>query len=219
MRVYLKLSKNKEVVPFSHQVRLVGALHKWLGHNDLHDYLSLYSLSWLRGGKGVVSNGLVFPDGADWFISAHDPDCLKKIVNGIMDDPEVAYGMMVVEMTLCDTPYFDSEKRFLLGSPVFVRRNIGERQRHFTYDEMESDALLTETLQYKLQKVGLSPEGASVRFERENPIAKTKLSIYRDIKNKVNYCPVIVEGSPEQIGFAWNVGVGNSTGIGFGSLQ
>jgi len=219
MRIYLKLSKNTELVPFDHQVNLVGALHKWLGENNLHDALSLYSLSWLRGGKGVGASGLNFPNGADWFISTHDTGYLKKAVASIMDAPDVAFGMRVVEVTLQETPYFDKEKLFLLGSPVLIKRNEGVKQRHYTFDEPESDALMTETFRFKLQKAGLPIEGASVRFERENVSAKTKISTYRGIKNRVNYCPVIVKGSPEQIGFAWNVGVGNSTGIGFGSLQ
>lgn len=219
MRVYLKLSRNKEIVPFDHQVNMVGAFHKWLGKNEVHDGLSLYSLSWLRGGKGLGKNGLVFPDGADWFISAHDTELIKKVVNGILDDPQVAFGMKVVEVTLRETPVCESGSRFYLGSPILVKRNVGEKQKHFTFDEVEADAILTESFHFKLLKAGLSISGAVVRFDRSHPAAKTKLSTYRNIKNKVNYCPVIVEGSPEQIGFAWDVGVGNSTGIGFGSLQ
>jgi len=218
MRAYLKLTKSTEIVPYHHQQRLVGAVHKWLGQNDVHDQLSLYSLSWLRGGKGMGANGLIFPNGADWFISSHDTDALKKIVNGIMDDPNVAYGMKVMSVTLQDTPYFDSGKRFLLGSPVLIKRNISEGQKHYTFDNPESDALLTETFHYKLGKANLPIDGAKIRFDRDYPNAKTLLSTYRNIKNRVNYCPVIIEGSPEQIGFAWDVGIGNSTGIGFGSL-
>lgn len=219
MRIYLKLSKNTEPVPYDHQINLVGALHKWLGWNDVHDQISLYSMSWLRGGRGIGQNGLVFPNGADWFISAHDTDLIKKITSGILDQPQIAFGMKVVEITLRDTPEYESGSRFLLGSPVLVKRNSDEGQMHFTYSQLETDALLTETFQHKLSKAGLSKEGAEVRFDREYPNAKTKLSTYKNISNKVNYCPVIIEGSPEQIGFAWNVGVGNSTGIGFGSLQ
>ncbi|GAB4499819.1 MAG: CRISPR-associated endoribonuclease Cas6 [Saprospiraceae bacterium] len=219
MRIYLKLSQNKEVVPFDHQVNLVGALHKWLGKNDVHDQLSFYSMSWLRGGREFGKNGLVFPNGADWFISAHDTDLIKKLVNGILDDPKIAFGMKVVEVTLRKTPAYESGSRFYLGSPVLVKRNLGERQKHFTFDETETDALLTETFHFKLSKAGLPVAGAVARFDRDHPAAKTKLSTYRGIQNKVNYCPVILEGSPEQIGFAWDVGVGNSTGIGFGSLQ
>jgi CRISPR-associated endoribonuclease Cas6 len=99
-----------------------------------------------------------------------------------------------------------------------VKRNLDTRQRHFTFQEYEADIYLTETLQHKLVLAGLSPEGVSVRFDRNNIKAKTKLVTYRGVQNKTSYCPVFINGSSEQIGFAWNVGVGNSTGIGFGSL-
>lgn len=219
MRIYLKLSKNTELVPFDHQVNLVGALHKWLGENNLHDALSLYSLSWLRGGKGVGASGLNFPNGADWFISAHDTELIKKVANGILDDPQIAFGIKATEVTLRETPIYPSGSRFYLGSPALVKRNLAEQQKHYTFDETEADALLTETFHFKLAKAGLPTAGAVARFDRKHPAAKTKISIYRNIKNRVNYCPVIIEGSPEQIGFAWDVGVGNSTGIGFGALQ
>lgn len=218
MRIYLKISQNKDIVPFDHQINLVGAVHKWLGRNDVHDRLSFYSFSWLRGGRGLGKTGLMFPDGAEWFISAYDTDLIKRIVNGILDDSQVAFGMKVMEVTLRETPVYESGHRFFLGSPILVKRNQEERQKHFTFDEKEADTHLTETFQFKLSKAGLPVTGAAIRFDRAHHAAKTKLSTYRGIQNKVNYCPVILEGSPEQIGFAWDVGVGNSTGIGFGSL-
>lgn len=185
----------------------------------MHDTLSLYSFSWLRGRVETRERGLTFPGGALWFISAYDTQLIKQIIGGIFEAPNVAFGMRVVEVTLRDTPVFSSGTRFFLGSLVLVKRNLEERQRHYLYTEPESDALLTETLQRKLAKAGLPIEGVAVRFDRAHPSAKTKLSTYRKIENKVNYCPVIIEGSPEQLSFAWDVGVGNSTGIGFGSLQ
>lgn len=218
MRIYLKLSQNKEIVPFEHLPKLVGTMHKWLGKNDVHDQLSFYSFSWLRGGRGLGKTGLVFPDGAEWFISGYDTDLVKKAVSGILDDPQVAFGMKVVEITLRETPEYESGHRFYLGSPILVKRNQENRQKHFTFDDVETDTILTETFHFKLSKAGLPVSGAAVRFDRGHHTAKTKLSTYRGIQNKVNYCPVIIEGSPEQIGFAWDVGVGNSTGIGFGSL-
>lgn len=219
MRIYLRLSKNTDSVPFNYPVNLVGALHKWIGRNALHDFLSLYSFSWLQRNERGNQTGLNFPNGALWFISAHDPDLVKKIVGGILDDSDVAFGMRVQEITLRETPVFESGTRFLLGSPALIKRTIEDRQRHYLFTEPEADALLTETLQRKLARAGLPTEGVSVRFDRKAPGARTKVSVYRGIQNKVNYCPVIIEGTPEQIGFAWDVGIGNSTGIGFGSLQ
>jgi hypothetical protein len=41
---------------------------------------------------------------------------------------------------------------------------------------------------------------------------------YRNISMRVNKCPVIIKGRPETKSFAWNVGIGNSTGIGLGAI-
>lgn len=41
MRLHLTLSPNTQVVPFNYQHQLTGAVHKWLGDNDLHDKISL----------------------------------------------------------------------------------------------------------------------------------------------------------------------------------
>ena len=85
MRIYLKTTPNSETVPFDYQRTLVGAMHKWLGDNDLHDDLSLYSLSWLGGGKRRGA-GLHFPRGAHFFISAPDTSLHQRIVNGVFGD-------------------------------------------------------------------------------------------------------------------------------------
>jgi len=218
MRIYLKLSPNKTSVDFNYQSKLVGTLHKWIGNNELHGKQSLFSMSWLSGGKAIGTKGLEFPSGSEWFISAYDADLIKKIVSGVMDAPEFNFGMKVTEIAIRETTEFNGETRFILGSPVLVKRNLNEKQRHFTYLEPDTDLFLTQTIQHKLSIAGLSPDGITVRFDRLNGRAKTKLVTYRGIQNKANYCPVIISGAPEQLGFAWNVGIGNSTGIGFGSL-
>lgn len=219
MRVYLRLSPNKTSVDFNYQSKLVGTLHKWIGINELHGKQSLFSMSWLSGGKAFGNKGLEFPNGAQWFISAYDEDLIKQVISGVVVDPEVAFGMKATDITIRETPQFNEETRFFLGSPVLVKRNLNEKQRHFTYLEPDADTLLTETIQHKLAIAGLSPDGISVRFDRLDSRAKTKLVTYRGVQNKANYCPVIINGTPQQIGFAWNVGIGNSTGIGFGSLS
>jgi CRISPR-associated endoribonuclease Cas6 len=62
-------------------------------------------------------------------------------------------------------------------------------------------------------------DNLEIRFEKNYSKAKTKLIAYNGIKNKTNWCPVIIKGKPETKFFAWNVGLGNSTGIGFGAIK
>ena len=57
-----------------------------------------------------------------------------------------------------------------------------------------------------------------MRFDRNYKGAKTKFIEIKGICNRANFCPVIVEGAPEVVQFAWNTGAGHLTGSCFGSL-
>ncbi len=221
MRLQLTLSPSRETVPFNHLPVLTGALHKWLGPNTEHDGLSLYSFSWLQGSRGQ-RDGLRFDRGAQWFISALDGDFMMRSVQGILSDPNIRWGMRVERAEIIPPPPFPDhgEVRFLTASPVFVKRKLEDGStKHYLYTDPESDGLLTETLQHKLKVAGLPAEGAAVRFDRKYPGAKTQKVTYRGIGNMANVCPVFVSGTRQQLEFAWTVGVGNSSGIGLGSLR
>ena len=224
MRIYLQLSPNKEIVPFNYQQHLVGAFHKWLGENELHDDISLYSLSWLehlgnpRFKTNKANTGLAFPHGAEMFISSPLPDLHKKSVDGIFKNQDINWGMKVTEVRMMPTPDFGERRRFLAQSPVFIQRNIEGNKKYFFHDSPESADLMTETLRRKLKKFDLS-ENVSVAFDSEYKNPYLKLAHYRQMKIQASMCPVIVEGDPRAVQFAWEVGVGNSTGIGFGALK
>ena len=227
MRLQLRLKAPRETVPFNHLHILAGALHKWLGPNEEHDGLSLYSFSWLQGAR-PQGDGLRFPKGAGWFISALDGDFLARSISGIFRDPGIRWGLEVEHAGLVKLPIFPegiSEQRFLLASPILIKRSIpnaakpgGMEEKHHLYTDPESDALLTETLRHKLRAAGFDDTDAAVRFDRAYPKARTQKVMYREIGNMANYCPVLVTGTAEQLAFAWTVGMGSSTGVGFGSL-
>ncbi len=222
MRIHLKLSNSNKPIPFAHLHHLTGALHKWLGvDNEAHGDLSLYSFSWLKGTKKTKAGLLECRYGATWTISAHDKSLIKEIMSGIMNDPEVCFGMSVKEVVLQETPEFTNTERFVLGSPVLLKKRIDDhkQQKHFTFKEPEANEILTQVLKNKLLKANLDSDNLKVYFDKSFINAKTKIVHYKNIQNNANICPIIIEGSPEQIAFAWNVGVGHSTGVGFGFLN
>ncbi|MEX0686791.1 MAG: CRISPR-associated endoribonuclease Cas6 [Balneolales bacterium] len=219
MRIHLLTTKNNQVIPFNYQSLLTNALHKWLGYNNFHDEMSFYSFSWLNGGN-VTKEGLNFKDGARFFISANDPEFIKQILKGIQHDSIIAMGLSVIEVTIQENPKFDGDDVVMLfASPVLVKRRINDKEVHFTYQDDESGIYLTETMKSKLEKAGLSNEGVSITFDKNYHSPLTKVIYYNKIGNKVSLCPLKISGSPEQKAFAWNVGVGNSTGIGFGAIK
>ncbi len=218
MRIHLKLSKNTEPVDFSYQQKQVGTIHKWLGINDIHDQMSLYSFSWLKGGKKVDEH-LEFNHGASFFISFYDTSKLEEIIKGIQSEPDVFYGMSIYNITIQEVPMFETKQRFMAESPIFLKYSKDKKSTYYYFTDAQSDDILTNNAKHKLRKAGLSDNGLTVYFEKNYPSAYTKGTTFKGIFSKGSVCPIIVEGSSEQIAFIWDVGIGNSTGIGFGSLS
>ncbi len=218
MRIVLSTTSNNEDVPFNYQYDLMKLLHKWLGWNRIHDEISLYSFSWLMGGR-VRSNGLDFPNGSNWFISFWDNVNLKKIINGILEQPEMFNGLKVKEVGIQETPDFRFEEKFFSASPILIRKyDDNGAATYLLYDDPVSDKLMTETLNTKLRKANLD-FNVDVTFDRSYHSPKTKLVKIKNINHKANVCPILIKGSPEAIAFAWNVGLGHLTGSGFGALK
>ena len=226
MRLNLTLSPNTDPVPFDHLHRLTGTLHKWLGpDNDLHDGASLYSIGWLKGGQ-KKGDALTFPEGARWRLSFWDDQAAKTALEGLLQDPSVFAGMRVAEAQQQETPAFSGGYRFDVDAPVVARRRREDGSREYLlYDDERADKALTRTLRAKMRAAGLemNPDAVKVRFDRGYDGAGTKLATFKKdghaIEHKGSDCPVIVEGPPEASRFAWNVGVGELTGSGFGALR
>ncbi|MBU0560433.1 MAG: CRISPR-associated endoribonuclease Cas6 [Bacteroidetes bacterium] len=188
-----------------------------MGWNKIHDEISLYSLSWLQGGK-MNKDGFNFPKGARWFISFWDEEIGKQLIMNAMKNPDVCCGMVVREIQMQDTPKFGNKERFTVSSPVFIRKyDENKKAAHLTFKDDEADAYLTDTLKKKLNTAKLNTD-VKVSFDKTYHNPKTKLVTIDGIKNRASFCPIIIEGDPEAIRFAWDVGVGHSTGCGFGAL-
>lgn len=221
MRIILKIRANDSLVPFDHQHRLVGTIQKWLGRNEFHGNSSPYCFSRINGGQ-VLSElkSLLFADWADMFIGAHDEEIVKQIVGGIRQDPDMFQELRVQEVIITGEPDLSRREIFLPAGPILLKRwrNDGGHD-HIIYTDQEANALLTEHFRKKLQKEGIEDPTASAVFAPEEGKAKSMLISYRGIKNRCSWCPVRITGTPETKLFAWNTGIGNSTGIGFGAIK
>jgi CRISPR-associated endoribonuclease Cas6 len=224
MRIYIKTTASKQSIPFVHQHMLTGALHKWIGRNKVHDDVSLYSFSRLQGAKNV-NGGLDFPDGSTFFISCWENQLTKLLVAGIQESPELFFGMKATEIVLQENPDLTEKTHFQIGSPVFIQRNLNrDKKKFYFYNDKESPNLLKETLETKMKAAGLvADETLEIRFDQNYHRKGTKKIDYKNGNHvteiRASWCPIIIEGKPEIKQFAWNVGIGNSTGIGFGAIK
>lgn len=221
MRLHLYLTA-PPTVAFDYLPALKGAFHRWVGHNPaLHDGLSLYSYSWLHGGR-AGRGGIHFAEGASWFISAPDEALIHELVSGVVRMPQLDLGLAVRDVRLQRVPEFTAgEQPFRVASPVFIKHEIekGKPADHLLPGHPLADELLTATLRHKLRQAGLDDEGAAVCFDPAYVgTYKSKVFKYKQVQCRGSICPVLVSGTSEQIQFAWEVGVGHSTGIGCGAL-
>ena len=217
--MYLSAS---QVIPFDYLPTLKSAFHRWAGHNEaLHAGLSLYSYGWLYGGR-AGRGGIRFAEGASWFISAPDETLIQELVSGVVRAPDLGLGLTVRDVRMQRVPEFAAgEQPFRVASPVFIKYETDRDKPadHLLPGHPLADELLTATLRHKLRQAGLADASAAVRFDPAFiASAKSKLFQYKQVQCRGSICPVLVSGSAEQIAFAWEVGVGHSTGIGCGAL-
>lgn len=219
MRLKILTSPSTSPIPFNYQQKLTGVLHKWLGEqNKEHGEISLYSFSWLQN-TIVGKDGLSCPKGANWFISFYDVQRAKEVLARIRTNPEMFCGMDVEQVIIIETPDFSSRELFFLGSPVLIKRLENGKTIEYGYENPESGRLLEETLQTKMQKAGLpNDDTLRIEFDLSYEKKKKKLVWYDGISSKANMCPIIIKGDNVTKQFAWDVGLGSCTGIGFGSI-
>ncbi|QMW06734.1 CRISPR-associated endoribonuclease Cas6 [Spirosoma foliorum] len=222
MRLQLQLTPNTQPVPYDHLHQLTGALHKWLGRNDIHDGLSLYSFGWLRGGESRNAS-LRFPKGANWNISFFDDEKARQLLKGILDQPELGFGMQIYEIREVAPPPFQAQHYFLTdGSSIVIRQKRPDGSRaYLLWDDPATDQALTQSFQRKLIAAGFSGAdlGVTVSFDRTYQTARTRKIAIKGTNHRGSECPVIVEGTPDALHFAWTVGLGELTGSGFGALR
>lgn len=219
MRIHLKINALSKSIPFDHQRLLTGTIHKWLGRNEEHGKISLYSFSRLQGAR-VFHDKLHFENEAYFFFSTVSEELAKRLIKGIQTNTEMFHGLMVKEVVIQEDPDLTDRNYFFTASPIFIKRFDNDNTAHILYNDDRSASFLKETLQRKMVLAGLpNDESLKIYFDKSYPKAGTKKITYNGIENKASWCPVVIEAMPETKLFAWNVGLGNSTGIGFGAIK
>lgn len=220
MRIYITLTENNEEIPFNYQQQMTGALHKWLGKdNKYHGEQSLYCFSWLQN-VSVSKSGINLTSNSYFFVSSYDTSFIKRLMRGIMTNPALFYGSRVKDIQVINNKEFSETEHFVLASPLFVKRRTSNGNiEHALYSDVDFGELLTENLKKKLEKEGIDSSSMEITVDSDSHKNKTKLINYKEVFNRVNFCPITIKGTKEQIQFAWCVGLGHSTGIGFGALK
>lgn len=223
MRIKIELSPNTTLVPYDYQSILVSRIHDWFGkENKFHNSLSSYSFSWFMNGNGT-SKGINFNRGTYFIFSSYDSSVVKKLITGVQSNPEFGFGMFINSIQILEhIPFEDNAQyRFIAASPIFLKRSTSEKNyKYFYYKDQESSELLRENLLFKLNKLNL-PTDDSLKINFDNTFSNPRIKgfIHKGIRIKGSSCPVLISGKASTVEFAYEAGIGNSTGMGFGLLE
>lgn len=218
MRIAINLMSSTEKLPLDYQKKLVGTFHKWMQRPDLHEEISLYSFSRIIGLK-AKGRTLYLGRNPHLYFSAHDENLVINIIKNITNDPQMFNGMSVKDVIIIPESPVENKDTFYLHTPVFIARTLdGQKHKKF-YNFWDSEAgdLMTETMQRKLTKAGID-DNVRIEFDRSFINPKLCEMRYDGIVNIGSMCAVKIIGSDIVKKFARDVGIGNSTGIGYGCL-
>lgn len=174
--------------------KLLGCVHKWIGDNDLHDNTSLYNYSHIRH---------------DLFsFVAFDNEILNKVVIGISKDAHM-FDDCCVSKIVERKRLWDKDEFYCL-SPFFVK----QADKHLLFNSASKRA--KDILNYKARLAGVELGEFDLKFINNR---KTKLIKIHNINNRCFVSNVKITGGDEVKKFATKVGIGSSTGCGFGYIN
>ena len=226
MKLKIEFTPNLMPVPFTYVNNLNGYLHKILGNNDYHDGLSLYSTSFLHGGKiGKDKSHLMFPNGAVWYVSSPDKNFISRFISNLYNNESFAFGMTLASANIVSYELKDTDRFvFKTKSPVLIKqKDDGRKNIYYTFEDNKETVseLLNNLMLKKLSSYGIQADLCDFNISLDTTYEKKKIRWIKlkSVGNKTSVCPVVVETTRRDIAdFIYNVGVGHSTGSGFGFL-
>ena len=229
MKIKIEFTKNNEPVPFDYISKLNGYLHKILGNdNKFHDGISLYSTSFLHGGKmDKKTKMLNFSDGGIWYVSSNDGNFILDFINNIYNHIDFAYGMKLSKVEMIKPELINENDLYLFNtkSPILLKERNFETNKNVYYTH-EDDLKITSQMMKniilkKASKIGfeINSDDFFISFNNLYDGSKIKWVKVKSVGNKASACPIFLKTKRKDVAeFIYNVGVGHSTGSGFGFL-
>jgi len=219
MRIKLKFDSTENLVTKPLNKEVNGFVNKMLGvNNEYHGKFSRYNVSSMQGGVPTVG-GVKFPNGGFIYISSDDSDFMGKIIMGLISNGKgnSVAGMGFRNFEISD---FDVNENFDLVrtiSPICTRIN----GKAITFRDNNFCERILEVSKKKLINCGYEEKDVNTLdiqlFHPEN--AKTKMVEINGAKNIGNLVMFVVKGKKTVRKALYELGIGTSTGFGFGSVS
>lgn len=219
IKVYFE--KTEKSIPFNHQHQMNGFIYKMLGEksNKYHDTFSCYSVSNIQGCKMKEDkSGLVFP-GEPYIQIASDNtevcnDFVCAIINTIDNKSANFFGLHPVRFETYDFPCGKKFDIMRTISPILLKQN----GRKITINDENWLKVLNENCRAKLANNGIEDKSFKIVIGNRDNV-RSKMVYVGDVFNPCTDGVFTVYGKESTRRKLYNMGIGNSTGTGFGAVK
>ena len=222
MRLKIKLTQNTTPVPIISQHLLNGYVHKCLGANNIyHDGPSDYCVSGLQGGKlNIVEQTLSFEHGGYFTVSCLDSVFIGKILMGVLNNTDFGYGMVFAGIDHINESFYNGWNHFATLSPFLIKKYTDKNEYKFaTLKDVDFSTFVKNYLVTKLSKINnqldLTDFDVSIPEHVDHKIKKIMV---KNVINHANQCHISIHSNDVVAELLYNIGIGQSTGSGFGTI-
>lgn len=223
MRIKIYLSANTSEVPVNHQRFLNSYIHKCLGvNNEYHDAKNNYAISALMGGfLNKEKQTVDFKRGAFFIVSSIDMVFLNKILIGAMQNPNFGFGMTLKNVEhITNEKFLDGWNHFTTLTPFIIKEKVNEKKYSFiTLMDNNFEKKVKNYLINKISKINSKLDLSDFDIRIPNHEAhKVKSVMVKNVVNKANKCQISIHTNKKVAELLYNIGIGQSTGSGFGTI-
>lgn len=238
LKILLKSKKNKLKIPFNYNHIFSAIIYNKIADLDFANKLhSSRSYKYFTFSQIHIHNFKIIKDGflsqngmIDFLISSSDDYLIKSLVEGFLDDLTVNFideDLFVQKVELLPVPDFADKINVKTLSPIIVRTKKEIDGNLKVWDLAPGDQFfrnLEKNLINKYLKYNdLDETDKKIKIYSEMRNVKSKrISIEKGDKktfHRAYMMDLILEGDKELLKFAYDAGLGEKSGLGFGMIK
>lgn len=228
MRIKIKFKANES--PIEHSVmnsHINGFINKVLGENNKwHGTFSPYSVSGMYGGVLQEDKTIQYPNGGCFVVASSNSEFIGDFLKGLftLEDDAKILSMSFDGFENYDIKPMSDYSIITLDSVYLQKKEKGLKKEVYTFTNCDDFIeRLRENSIKKLIREGIPERTAkSIKFSPHHPEKwRERFQIYKmmdnhPLANKVSNIKLYVTGSVKARKMLFDLGIGNSTGFGFG---
>lgn len=219
MRLRINLTHPTQDVPVNNQHQMNGFIYAILGNdNPYHDSVSDYSISSLQGGRLKEDKlTLSFEESNPYFyVASQNSTFIGDFILGTKRENVSLFGMRIdnIDITHDFRPH-DYCDDIITISPILIR---GKDNRKIQFDSPEWIVEIMRNCTGKLRHQGIEDKTFRIELVATGK-PKKKCVWVGDVFNPCSSVRLRVYGKKKTREALYNLGIGNSTGSGFGAVK